>query len=128
MTLIDTNVVIDVVTRDPSWYTWTRAKLIERAEAGPLRINPITFAELAVRNKKESDVDLILSDLDLRLEQIPKSALFLAGRAFSAIAQRADRGPAFCPTFSSGRMRRPKAGLFSRGMSRATGHTSRRCS
>ena len=91
MTLVDTNIVVDLVTRDPRWFEWSRLRLAEQNDVGPLHINEITYAELAVRMEQESDLELILSDLSLSIERAPQSALFLAGRTFGRY--RAAGGP-----------------------------------
>jgi predicted nucleic acid-binding protein len=91
MTLVDTNIIIDLVTRDPRWFDWSRHRLAEQSGAGLLTINEVTYAEVAVRIERQSDVELILSDLGLAMEPAPKSALFLAGRTFGRY--RAAGGP-----------------------------------
>lgn len=91
MTLVDTNIIIDLVTRDPRWFDWSRHRLAEQSGAGLLTINEVTYAEVAVRIERQSDVELILSDLGLAMERAPKSALFLAGRTFGRY--RAAGGP-----------------------------------
>ena len=39
MTLVDTNVILDLVTNDPEWSGWSIAQLEEAALKGPLCIN-----------------------------------------------------------------------------------------
>ena len=82
MTLVDSNVLVDVLTSDPKWFAWSADWLNRRAAAGPLYFNEITYSELAVKSTSEVDLDRALQDLGLRLNQIPKSALFLAGKVF----------------------------------------------
>lgn len=91
MTLVDTNVIVDVLTANADWFNWSAEQLAECAEAGPLYINDITYAELAVRIEAELDLTRVLRSLDLRLERMPVSALFRAGRAFDRY--RAAGGP-----------------------------------
>jgi predicted nucleic acid-binding protein len=82
MTLIDTNILVDVLTSDPVWLRWSADQLDQRRNAGSLYINGITYAEIAVRIEAEADLQAALTDLGIRLERTPVSALFMAGGAF----------------------------------------------
>jgi predicted nucleic acid-binding protein len=91
MTLVDTNVVVDVLTGDPAWLDWSTEQLAQCRDTGMLVINEITYAELAVGIAAEADLDYALKELGLELERTPTAALFRAGRAFSRY--RAAGGP-----------------------------------
>ena len=52
MTLVDTNVLLDVVTDDPNWADWSIEQLEAAALRGPLLINDVVYAELAVRYER----------------------------------------------------------------------------
>ncbi len=82
MTLIDTNVIVDILTGDPVWFDWSAAELERCRLRGPLHVNEITYAELAARIDVEDDLQEALSDLNVKLARTPTSALFAAGRAF----------------------------------------------
>jgi predicted nucleic acid-binding protein len=82
MTLIDTNVLADVLTNDPAWYTWSAEALRRRAALGALLINEIVYAELSVRADSEARLDEALTTLDVELARTPTPALFLAGKTF----------------------------------------------
>jgi hypothetical protein len=47
--LVGTNVLLDVLTEDPVWLDWSIEALATAAEAGPLFVNPIIYAEVSVR-------------------------------------------------------------------------------
>ncbi len=47
MTLVDANILLDVLTADPHWLDWSSASLIEARVGGPLAVNPIICAEIA---------------------------------------------------------------------------------
>ena len=81
-TLVDTNVLLDVLTGDPVWLSWSSGSLAEAAEAGPLLINPIIYAEVSIRFSRVEDLDDALSPQDFRRAQLPWEAAFLAGKAF----------------------------------------------
>jgi predicted nucleic acid-binding protein len=82
MTLVDTNVLLDLVTDDLEWYEWSSARLEEAALAGRLLINDIVYAELSVRYGQIEDLDAMLADATIAMAPIPRSALFLAGKTF----------------------------------------------
>ncbi len=82
MTLIDTNVLLDLVTDDPVWADWSIQQLDAAAIRGLLIINGVVFAELSVRFERIEDLDDTLDEAGITLEEIPRAALFLAGKAF----------------------------------------------
>ena len=53
MILVDTNVFVDLWTRDPRWAAWSEEALARAAEAGPLGVNPIIYAELCLGFEKD---------------------------------------------------------------------------
>jgi predicted nucleic acid-binding protein len=83
MTLIDTNVLLDLVTDDPVWVDWSLAQLETASLAGPLLINDIVYAELAVRYDRIEDLDAFVEAAELTVAPMPRAALFLAGKAFT---------------------------------------------
>ena len=82
MTLVDTNILLDVVNDDPVWAPWALAQLDAAALKGPLAINAVVYAELSVRFERIEDVDGVVAQAGLAMETMPRAALFLAGKAF----------------------------------------------
>ena len=82
MTLVDTNVLLDILSNDPTWCYWSAETLGLQSSQGPLFITDTVYAELSVRFSEEEHVDSMIANLDLVLQRIPKKALFVAGRAF----------------------------------------------
>ncbi len=91
MTLVDTNVIVDVLSADPVWLTWSAEQLERCRRSGPLNVNEVTYAELAVRIAAEADLQSALGQIGVHLERTPTTALFLAGRAIGRY--RAAGGP-----------------------------------
>ena len=91
MTLVDTNIVIDVIAGDSAWYPWSSRSLERAAAAGPILVNEIAYAELAHRVANEADLQSALESIGLSLARASESALFRAGRAHAAY--RAAGGP-----------------------------------
>jgi predicted nucleic acid-binding protein len=82
VTLVDTNVLIDILSDDPNWRFWSRDRLKERSASGPLLINEVVYAELSLGFATEDELDNAILELNVFLEWSPKSALFLAGQTF----------------------------------------------
>jgi len=82
MTLVDSNVLLDVVTDGEAWADWSQGQLEQAASVGPLVINDVIYAEISTRYPAVEDVDSMLRDLDIDVVTIPRSALFLAGKAY----------------------------------------------
>ena len=82
MTLIDTNVLLDLVTDDPNWADWSIAQLEAASLNGPLLINDVVYAELAVRYDRVEDLEAFVDEADLAMAAMPRAALFLAGKVF----------------------------------------------
>ncbi len=40
-TLVDSNVVLDILTEDPEWLDWSAAALARQADAGPLVVDDV---------------------------------------------------------------------------------------
>ncbi len=82
MTLVDSNVLLDVVTDGQVWGDWSQEELELAAAKGPLVINYVIYAEVSTRYASVEDVESILLDLKIELVPIPRRALFLAGKAY----------------------------------------------
>ncbi|MCW0220062.1 MAG: type II toxin-antitoxin system VapC family toxin [Prosthecobacter sp.] len=85
MVLVDTNVLIDIATRDAQWYAWSSSHLSALIGQGDAAINPVIYTELAPAFANEVDLDtkLLPPRLIVRLP-LPYSASFPAARAFMA--------------------------------------------
>ena len=82
MTLVDTNILIDLLSPDADWMSWSLAAMERQSRAGPLLINEIVYAELGARFTSQQVLDANVDTLDLHFEWLPKAALYLAGRTF----------------------------------------------
>lgn len=91
-TLVDSNVLLDVLTEDEAWLDWSIDALADAAEAGPIYINPIIYAEVSIRFSRVEDLDEALPAADFRRSGLPWASAFLAGKAF--LDYRRNRGAA----------------------------------
>jgi hypothetical protein len=80
--LVDTNVLVDVVTDDPLWAEWSQRQLTLAAVRDDLAINDIVYAELSVRYTTTEELDAMIREANLVSAAVPRPALFLAGKAF----------------------------------------------
>jgi predicted nucleic acid-binding protein len=80
--LVDSNVLLDVFLDDPEWADWSERQLDELSKNHPLYLNPIIYAEVSIAFDKIETFESALSACGILMQQIPKEALFLAGKAF----------------------------------------------
>ena len=99
-TLVDTNVLLDIITQDPAWVSWSEAALREAAERSTLAINPIIFAEVSMKFARIEDADVALADF--AREPLPYEAGFLTGKAFLAYRMRGGTKRSPMPDFYVG--------------------------
>ena len=83
-TLVDANVLLDVLNEDEDWFDWSASMLEQAAHHGWLLINPIIYAEVCVGVARIEDVDDALPRAYYRRAELPWAAGFLAARAFVA--------------------------------------------
>lgn len=86
--LVDSNVLLDLFTRDPVWFDWSAGALEELAEVSTPVINPIIYAEISVHFAGIEEVDEAVPPDRFRREPLPWAAAFLAGKAFVAYRRR----------------------------------------
>jgi predicted nucleic acid-binding protein len=100
--LVDTNVLLDLATDDPAWADWSQDALEAAALGGPLRINDVIYAELAVRFARVEDLDAMLEAATIEVLRVPRPALFLAAKAFERYRARGGRRSGVLPDFFIG--------------------------
>jgi predicted nucleic acid-binding protein len=83
MTLVDSNILLDIFTRTPNWWEWALIQLEEAALHGPLLINDVIYAETSVRFQSIDEFAAALAVASVTVAPIPRKALFLAGKAFA---------------------------------------------
>src|ERR671919_3038548 len=86
--LIDTNVLFDLITNDPVWADWSLRQIDMKALRDRLVINPVVYAELSISFDRFEEVDAFLGGAGIEVDEIPRAALFLAGKAFQIYRAR----------------------------------------
>jgi predicted nucleic acid-binding protein len=79
-TLVDANVLLDVITEDKRWMSWSADALAEAAARGDLAINPIVYAEVSLGYDTIEALDAAL--LGFTRLPLPYEAGFLAARCY----------------------------------------------
>lgn len=102
MTLVDTNVLLDVVTNDRAWADWSIERLETASLVGPLLINDVIYAELAVRYERVEDLDAFVDEAGLVVAALPRAALFLAGKVFTRYRRSGGSRTGVLPDFFIG--------------------------
>ncbi|HYI61981.1 MAG TPA: type II toxin-antitoxin system VapC family toxin [Acidimicrobiales bacterium] len=101
-TLVDSNVLLDVLTEDPRWLDWSIEALAHAAEGGPLIINPVIYAEVSIRFSRVEDLEAALPRQDFNRVAIPWAAAFLAGKVFVSYRRKGGARSSPLPDFFIG--------------------------
>ena len=86
--LVDSNVILDVFLDDLNWADWSESKLEEYSYSSSLYINSIIYSEVSIGFELIEDLENAVGKAGFQLLEIPKEALFLAGKAFLKYKKR----------------------------------------
>ena len=86
--LVDSNIVLDVFLNDPKWADWSESKLDEYDQFGALYINSIVYSEISIGFERIEDLESAIAKAGFQMLEIPKEALFLAGKAYLKYKKR----------------------------------------
>lgn len=102
VTLVDSNVLLDVITDDTNWSKWSGEALADARDAGLLVINPIVYAEVSVQYARIEELDAALPAAEFLREDLPYAAGFLAGKAYLTYRRRGGTKRSPIPDFYIG--------------------------
>jgi len=100
--MIDSNVLRDILTKDPGWYGWSEAAAESAADRFRLVINAVIYSEVSVRYSRIEDLDEALPKSMFEREPIPYEAAFLAGKSFLIYRRRGETKRSPLPDFFIG--------------------------
>lgn len=100
--LIDSNVLLDLMTDDPVWFTWSAAAVTRAANRSRIVINAIIYGEVSIRYSRIEDLEAALPKEMIEREAIPYEAGFLAGKAFREYRRRGGEKRSPLPDFLIG--------------------------
>ncbi len=86
--LVDSNIILDLILDDPKWAEWSKSALEKQARHAALCINPIIYAEISIGFNHIEELENAITKGSFNLLEIPKEALFLAGKAFLKYRKR----------------------------------------
>ena len=101
-TLVDSNVLLDVLTQDVEWYAWSARALEVQANRTILAINPIIYLEVSVGFQRIEELDAALPPKSIHRLALPWEAGFLAGKCFLAYRARGGARRSPLPDFYIG--------------------------
>lgn len=102
VTLVDSCVLLDLMTDDPTWANWSEVELAKAQDEGQVVINPIVYAEVSVAYAAIEELDEALPAEVFAREPLPYEAGFLAGKAFLRYRRRGGQKAAPLPDFYIG--------------------------
>ncbi|WP_456377332.1 type II toxin-antitoxin system VapC family toxin [Thiolapillus sp.] len=79
---IDSCVLLDLFTDDPVWADWSENVLENYAQTNSLYINSIVYTEISIGFESIEILESVVDELGLKVLEIPREALFLAGKTF----------------------------------------------
>ena len=82
--LVASNVLLDVLTEDARWFSWSSRALAEAADIGRAVINPVIYGEISIRFSSIEDIEEAMPISLFDREHVPYEAAFLAGKVFLA--------------------------------------------
>ena len=87
---IDSCVLLDLFTDDPNWADWSESILEQYSQTNSLFVNSIVYAEVSIGFNRIEEVEAALKELDIKVLEMPREALFLAGKVF--LSYRKNKG------------------------------------
>ena len=100
--LVDSNVLLDIFTKDPQWFDWSASMLSQIADRYRIIINPIIYAEISVGFSKIEDLETALPKALIEREPLPYEASFLAGKVFLSYRRKGGNKTSPLPDFFIG--------------------------
>jgi len=99
--LVDSNIILDIVTDDPAWSVWSDQAITLHQSQG-LLINPVIYSELCAGADSPDEVDVVMRKLKLGYQEIPRKALYLASKAFLSYRRQGGNKTSPLPDFFIG--------------------------
>ena len=99
VTLVDSNILLDLATGDPTWQDWSEAALDYSNRSGDLVINAVIYSEVSAAFHRIEDADQLMDQRRFRREDVPWAAAFLAAQAFRHYRRKGGIRTAMLPDF-----------------------------
>ena len=79
---VDSCILLDLFTDNPNWGEWSENILEQYSQTNTLYINSIVYTEISIGFNKIEEVERAISELGIKVLEIPREALFLTGKAY----------------------------------------------
>ena len=86
--LVDSNVILDLLLNDPDWADWSESTLSKYGDINTLFINLVIYTEISIGFERIEALEKAMQIAAFQMLEIPKEALFLAGKAFLQYKKR----------------------------------------
>ena len=80
--LVDSCVLLDLFTDDIEWAGWSEKILGQYSQTNTLYINSIIYTEVSIGFNLIEEVEAAIEQAGIKVLEIPREALFLAGKVF----------------------------------------------
>jgi predicted nucleic acid-binding protein len=100
--LVDSCVLLDLFTNDPDWADWSEGILDKYGQTNTLFINSIIYTEVSIGFNRIEEVETVLEQAGIKVLEIPREALFLAGKVFLNYRRKKGRKHSTLPDFYIG--------------------------
>lgn len=100
--LVDTNVILDIITQDEQWLDWSATALEQAAASSRLAINPIIYAEISMGYNRIEELESAVPATWLERRPLPWDAAFLAGKCYVKYRRRGGTRRSPLPDFYIG--------------------------
>jgi predicted nucleic acid-binding protein len=114
-------VILDIFLNDPNWADWSEKTLNRLSMTNTLYINPIIYTEVSIGFNRIEELESVIQKAGFQMLEIPKEALFLAGKAY--LKYRRNKGTKTSPLpdfFIGAQAAVLNVDLITRGVSRYT--------
>jgi predicted nucleic acid-binding protein len=101
-TLVDSNVLIDVLAGNSNWTEWSLRELIRAGDDGPVFVNQVIYAEVSVGFATVEECEWAIEAQGIERIPLPWPSAFLAGRAFTDYRRRGGAKRSLLPDFFIG--------------------------
>jgi len=79
---VDSCVLLDLFTDDKDWGEWSENILEKYSQTNTLYINSIVYTEISIGFEQIEEVEKAISELNIKVLEIPREALFLTGKVY----------------------------------------------
>ena len=100
--LVDSNIILDVFLDDPKWAEWSESKLAKLSLITKLFINSVVYSEVSIGFQRIEELEFALNQSGFQMLEIPREALFLAGKAYLTYRKKKGRKRSPLPDFYIG--------------------------